>query len=85
MERKSQYHYLSKNEKNSVDCIDTEQMLRLLEHGEYALFARVLGVLGSMCQHNEHLNDDQKRCLMLPHGLLEASNKLLKVIEKIAA
>lgn len=77
MEKNSQYRYLSKAEKNSIDLIDVDMMLSLLEHGDVILFGRVLGVLASIAQHNEVLNADQKRVLNLPKDLLDITNRLI--------
>lgn len=77
MERNSQYKYLSKREKTSIDLVDVETMLSLLEHGDVILFGRVLGVIASIAQHQEPLNPDQQRVLKLPKDLFDVANRYI--------
>ncbi len=69
------YNFLSKSEKNVVDCIGPEDIIELLDHKEYLLVARILGVLIDAKDKGLKLNEDQETVLKMPWVLYEQTKK----------
>jgi hypothetical protein len=73
MLRKPRYQFLSRKQREAIDCATEKLLLDLLESGDMAAFNTIIGVIQDLKDVAGRLSEDQERCLRLPLVLFEAA------------
>jgi len=78
--RKSRYQFLPRRDRNAIDLVTPELLVRVLECGEVRTFNTIIGLLQDLKDVTGRVGEDREKCLRLPMVLFKAATEVSQVI-----